>query len=195
MALTYEWRGQFTNAEFNALHAEAFDHRLLDYDWSRQVRRHSLGWVCARNKDELIGFVNVAWDGGARGGLRSPSRTSPVFGEPLGDELPDECLWKRLVDREVKGALRHRVALELIGELRQGRAAERQITQVVPKCGKACDGPTFHTEGRYTVGDDLFSLGHDLEDRAAKSLKRSALWLLERAQVRIDVGGGHRRGF
>jgi hypothetical protein len=26
---------------------------------------NSLGWVCARNKDELVGFVNVAWDGGA----------------------------------------------------------------------------------------------------------------------------------
>jgi N-acetylglutamate synthase-like GNAT family acetyltransferase len=65
MGLTYDWRGQFSNAEINALHAEALDHRLLDDDWNRQVRRHSLGWVCARGKDELIGFVNVAWDGGA----------------------------------------------------------------------------------------------------------------------------------
>ena len=65
MALTCEWRGRFNNAEANALHAEAFDHRLLDDDWNGQVRRHSLGWVCARKKDELIGFVNVAWDGGA----------------------------------------------------------------------------------------------------------------------------------
>ncbi len=24
---------------------------------------HSLGWVCARNGKDLIGFVNVAWDG------------------------------------------------------------------------------------------------------------------------------------
>jgi ribosomal protein S18 acetylase RimI-like enzyme len=49
----------------NALHAEAFGHELLDYDWEDQVRRHSLGWVCAYEGDELVGFVNVPWDGGS----------------------------------------------------------------------------------------------------------------------------------
>ena len=63
MTVTYEWRGEFENAELNALHAEAFDHRVLEDDWTGQVRDHSLGWVCARNGDELVGFVNVAWDG------------------------------------------------------------------------------------------------------------------------------------
>jgi ribosomal protein S18 acetylase RimI-like enzyme len=62
--ITYEWRGAFTNDEVNALHAEAFEHRVLDEDWVRQVGRHSLGWVCARDADGLVGFVNVAWDGG-----------------------------------------------------------------------------------------------------------------------------------
>ena len=28
-----------------------------------QVHAHSLGWVCARHREELVGFVNVAWDG------------------------------------------------------------------------------------------------------------------------------------
>ena len=65
MAVTYDWRGDFDNAELNALHAEAFEHRVLDYDWRGQVERHSLGWVCARDGEELVGFVNVAWDGGA----------------------------------------------------------------------------------------------------------------------------------
>jgi GNAT superfamily N-acetyltransferase len=36
----------------------------LDIDWHIQVHRHSLGWVCAREDDQLVGFVNVAWDGG-----------------------------------------------------------------------------------------------------------------------------------
>ncbi len=62
--VTYRWRGDFNNAELNALHAEAFEHRILDDDWSGQVHRHSLGWVCARDEDDLVGFVNVAWDGG-----------------------------------------------------------------------------------------------------------------------------------
>jgi hypothetical protein len=64
VALLYEWRGAFGNAEVNALHAEAFDHRVLDDDWEAQVDRHSLGWVCARRDGGLVGFVNVAWDGG-----------------------------------------------------------------------------------------------------------------------------------
>ncbi len=63
MAFTYEWRGEFNNAVVNALHAEAFNHRLLDDDWWGQVQKHSLGWVCARDGDELVGFVNVVWDG------------------------------------------------------------------------------------------------------------------------------------
>jgi ribosomal protein S18 acetylase RimI-like enzyme len=64
MAVGYQWRGEFANAELNALHAEAFAHRVLDDDWRSQVERHSLGWVVARDGDELLGFVNVAWDGG-----------------------------------------------------------------------------------------------------------------------------------
>ena len=37
---------------------------MLDTDWRAQVERHSLGWVCAFDADRLVGFVNVAWDGG-----------------------------------------------------------------------------------------------------------------------------------
>jgi hypothetical protein len=29
MAIRYEWRGEFTSAEANALHAECFDHAVL----------------------------------------------------------------------------------------------------------------------------------------------------------------------
>jgi GNAT superfamily N-acetyltransferase len=66
MTISYEWRGQFTSAEANSLHAECFEHRVLsdgEWDWRGQVERHSLGWVCARDGAELVGFVNVAWDG------------------------------------------------------------------------------------------------------------------------------------
>ena len=65
MTITYEWRGEFGNAAVNALHAESFEHEVLEADWLAQVRRHSLGWVCAHRDGELVGFVNVAWDGGA----------------------------------------------------------------------------------------------------------------------------------
>jgi GNAT superfamily N-acetyltransferase len=59
----YEWRGEFDSAEVEALHAEGFGHEVADYDWRSQVARHSLGWVCARDDEGLVGFVNVPWDG------------------------------------------------------------------------------------------------------------------------------------
>lgn len=65
MTITYEWRGDFDNTDLNALHAEAFGHGQTLTDRHAQVHRHSLGWVCARKADRLVGFVNVAWDGGA----------------------------------------------------------------------------------------------------------------------------------
>lgn len=65
MAITLLWRGAFDNAALNALHAEGFGHAPLDDDWWGQVNRHSLGWVCAHDGDDLVGFVNVAWDGAA----------------------------------------------------------------------------------------------------------------------------------
>ncbi|RYX85423.1 GNAT family N-acetyltransferase [bacterium] len=61
---TIEWRGVFENSEVNALHAECFAHRVFEDDWWTQVNRYSLGWVCLRETETLIGFVNVAWDGG-----------------------------------------------------------------------------------------------------------------------------------
>jgi ribosomal protein S18 acetylase RimI-like enzyme len=64
VAIQYDWRGDFDNAELNALHAEAFGHPVLEDDWRSQVNRYSLGWVCARRDGGLVGFVNVAWDGG-----------------------------------------------------------------------------------------------------------------------------------
>jgi hypothetical protein len=66
MAITYERRGEFDNAEVSALHAEAFNTRVYDeaeWNWRQLVERHSLGWVVARAGTELVGFVNVLWDG------------------------------------------------------------------------------------------------------------------------------------
>ena len=59
----YEWRGAFDNDEVNTLHADAFGHRMFHDDWRSLVDEHSLGWVTARREDDLVGFVNVVWDG------------------------------------------------------------------------------------------------------------------------------------
>lgn len=61
--ITYEWRGAVGDFELDALHADAFDHALRTEAWNEQLRSRSLGWVTAREGQELVGFVNVAWDG------------------------------------------------------------------------------------------------------------------------------------
>ncbi|MFD9502801.1 GNAT family N-acetyltransferase [Streptomyces sp. NPDC060035] len=65
MTITYDWRGDFDNASLNALHADGFGSAVGQTDWRARLERHSLGWVCAWEDGFLIGFVNVAWDGGA----------------------------------------------------------------------------------------------------------------------------------
>ncbi len=68
MTITYKWRGDVRDAELNTLHAEAFGHEVYpddEWNWTEQLG-HSLGWVCARDGDELVGFVNVPWDGVVR---------------------------------------------------------------------------------------------------------------------------------
>ena len=64
--IEFQWRGAFTNAEVNVLHADAFETRVFtdeEWDWVALTDRHSLGWVTARDGEDLVGFVNVVWDG------------------------------------------------------------------------------------------------------------------------------------
>lgn len=64
MPILYDWRGAFANAEVEALHGQGFEHDpVTDLDWKGLLDRHSLGWDCARQDRDLIGFVDVAWDG------------------------------------------------------------------------------------------------------------------------------------
>ena len=85
--IPYEWRGEFTNDAINRLHAEGFGHRLLDDDWWGQVNRHSLGWVVAYDGDELVGFVNVPWDGGIHAFIIDTLTTPRVQRQGIGTEL------------------------------------------------------------------------------------------------------------
>ena len=52
--------------ELSALHARAFGGAAgLDTDWSRRLNRHALTWIGAFDEDELVGFIQVCWDGGS----------------------------------------------------------------------------------------------------------------------------------
>ncbi|MGW8455691.1 GNAT family N-acetyltransferase [Streptomyces niveus] len=102
MTITYEWRGDFENAAVNALHAEGFGRRTLDIDWLARVRRHSLGWVCAWRGSRLVGFVNVAWDGGVHafvldtvvsGDLRRAGIGAQLVATAAGEARAAGCEW------------------------------------------------------------------------------------------------------
>ncbi|SHF58145.1 GNAT family N-acetyltransferase [Streptoalloteichus hindustanus] len=69
MRIDYRWRGDCGDAELVGL---TLSHGgQAEPGWWDRVSRHSLGWVTARLVDtslvdtSLVGFVNVAWDGGA----------------------------------------------------------------------------------------------------------------------------------
>lgn len=50
------------DAELNVLFAASWpDHRATGFE---PILRRSLGWIAARRDERLVGFVNVAWDGG-----------------------------------------------------------------------------------------------------------------------------------
>jgi len=87
MDVSYTWRGRFSDDEVNALHAEGFDHPVLDVGWRRQVERHSLGWVCAHDRERLVGFVNVAWDGGVHAFVLDTLVHGDARHEGIGTEL------------------------------------------------------------------------------------------------------------
>jgi hypothetical protein len=66
--ITYSWREPVADNEMINLVESHGGTRSVGW-WSR-VSAWSLGWVSARNQDGLlVGFVNVAWDGGDHGFL------------------------------------------------------------------------------------------------------------------------------
>jgi ribosomal protein S18 acetylase RimI-like enzyme len=61
---------------------------MAEAGWWNRVRPHSLGWVVARDGDSaLIGFVNVAWDGGDHAFLLDTKVRADHRGRGIGTEL------------------------------------------------------------------------------------------------------------
>jgi ribosomal protein S18 acetylase RimI-like enzyme len=61
--VVFAWRGSLNDDELYDL---VVSHGgTPERGWWDRIHPHSLGWVVARTGDgELVGFVNVAWDGG-----------------------------------------------------------------------------------------------------------------------------------
>ena len=87
MTIDYEWRGDFTNAEFHVLHAEAFQTRIFDDNWVTLTAEHSLGWVTAKADGKLVGFVNLIWDGLVHAWIQDVMVSASHRGEGIATEL------------------------------------------------------------------------------------------------------------
>ena len=90
MTIAYAWRGDVGSRELNELHAEAFGTRVYDdseWNWDEQLGSHSLGWVTARNDGQLVGFVNVPWDGLVHAWIQDTMVAARARHEGIGAEL------------------------------------------------------------------------------------------------------------
>jgi GNAT superfamily N-acetyltransferase len=86
MSTTIKWRAEFESIEVNRLHAEVFKTRA-ERDWMAMVGEHSLGWVTARDDDQLVGFVNVIWDGMVHAWLQDAMVRSESRHHEIGTKL------------------------------------------------------------------------------------------------------------
>jgi GNAT superfamily N-acetyltransferase len=96
-----EWRAAVSDQELVDITQSHGGHP--EAGWWDRVRPHSLGWVTARTAaDELVGFVNVAWDGGDHAFLID-TKTRPthqrqglgvaVVGRAIAEAKAAGCEW------------------------------------------------------------------------------------------------------
>jgi GNAT superfamily N-acetyltransferase len=86
--ITYRWRGDFDNVEIKRLHAEAFEMDGSDHrDWRRALTEQSLGWVTARDDRDLVGFVNVVFDGLVHAWIQDTMVTTGLRSRGVGTKL------------------------------------------------------------------------------------------------------------
>jgi GNAT superfamily N-acetyltransferase len=84
--VTYLWRGPIADAEMvDLVRSFGGDDEV---GWWDRIRPRSLGWVSARSADgTLVGFVNVAWDGGDHAFLIDTKTRGSEQHQGIGTEL------------------------------------------------------------------------------------------------------------
>lgn len=84
--ISYTWRGFVSDEEMVDLVVSHGGNPSIG--WWSQISAHSLGWVSARDRDELLlGFVNVAWDGGDHAFLLDTKTRGSHHHRGIGSEL------------------------------------------------------------------------------------------------------------
>jgi len=88
--LIYQLNPTVTNTELNWLFAAAWDdHHETDF---APVLSRSLVYVCAYAVNELVGFVNVAWDGGVHAFLLDTTVHPAYQRRGIGVQLVQEAV-------------------------------------------------------------------------------------------------------
>ncbi len=83
--VSYRVSPAITNDELNVLFGASWP-RHASSDFQPIVRR-SLLYVCAYSRDRLVGFVNVAWDGGIHGFILDTTVHPDVRRQGIGSAL------------------------------------------------------------------------------------------------------------
>ncbi len=87
--LVYRFSPMISNEALNTLFAAAWpDHRWSDF---QRVLSRSLVYVCAYYRGRLVGFVNVAWDGGIHAFLLDTTVHPDVQRRGIGQQLVREA--------------------------------------------------------------------------------------------------------
>lgn len=96
-------RADIDDQALSRLHALAFNMAYRATAWRSQLQQHSLTWITAHDEDNrLVGFLNVAWDGGTHAFLLDtvvdPDRRHAGLGTALVQRAATEaaaagCTW------------------------------------------------------------------------------------------------------
>ncbi len=85
MLVMYRVNPPISNEAINRLFSEAWDdHQVSNF---APIFAHSLAYVCAYHERRLVGFVNVAWDGGKHAFILDTTVHPSVRHNGIGREL------------------------------------------------------------------------------------------------------------
>ena len=83
--ITYAIKPDISDERLNELFFSAWEHHQKNS--FANVLAHSLAYVCAFDKERLVGFVNIAWDGGGHGFILDTTVHSGYQRRGIGTEL------------------------------------------------------------------------------------------------------------
>ncbi len=83
--IDYKVSPEVDDEALNELFFESWDGHIERH--FQGVLRHSLAYLCAFDRGRLIGFVNIAWDGGVHGFLLDTTVTPEYQRQGIGTEL------------------------------------------------------------------------------------------------------------